>query len=69
MVEAAGQEPLVCVTIEATDGWIICPSCRKKKLLHVRSVTRAEHLEVVCRQCREVIELNIVEPAPLSLRH
>lgn len=34
------------------DGWLICPFCRRRKILQVRPETTAKNLIVYCRDCR-----------------
>lgn len=33
------------------DGWLICPACRRRKILRVRQDTTALNLTVYCRAC------------------
>lgn len=33
------------------DGWLICPACRRRKILRVREDTYARRLTVYCRAC------------------
>lgn len=34
------------------DGWLMCPSCRRRKVLQLRPDTTAKNLIVFCRDCR-----------------
>lgn len=38
------------------DGFVLCPMCRRagyeKKLLHLRSDTSGQHVELFCRSCK-----------------
>lgn len=50
----------------AQDGWIACPNCGARKLLHVRSDTRAANLVTYCKRCRNEILISL-EPEPMRL--
>lgn len=42
------------------DGWLRCPRCRQgKRLLRITPETRAENLQVFCRDCKSEIIVNI----------
>ena len=41
------------------DGWLICPACRRSKVLKVLSNTRAENLVVHCKKCGRESVVNI----------
>ncbi len=34
------------------DHWVLCPVCRRGKVLKLRPGTRAENLAVYCRVCK-----------------
>lgn len=41
---------------------MVCPRCHKnKRLLRVRPETRAEQLQVFCRDCKAEVIVNIAE--------
>lgn len=51
---------LQCGKITVTNGWIICPVCRRnRRLLRVEPETVARNLPVYCRDCKQEIVLNI----------
>lgn len=41
------------------DGWLICPMCRKGKVLKVREDTEVKNLEVHCKLCGRTAIVNI----------
>lgn len=41
------------------DGWLICPVCRRRKILRVREDTYARRLTVYCRACHAETIVNI----------
>jgi acetyl-CoA carboxylase beta subunit len=40
------------------DGWLKCPSCRKR-LLRVEQSTAAKNLIVFCRNCKRTVTVDI----------
>lgn len=62
MSKAAAE--LVC---KATMGgtWVVCPVCRRGKLLKLTEATRAQGLVLFCRQCKHE---TVVEIGPGSGR-
>ena len=42
---------LVCKTTMG-GAWVVCPVCRRGKLLRLTAETRAEGLVLFCRQCK-----------------
>ena len=41
------------------DGWIVCPICRRGKLLRIEQDTTAENLDLWCRKCGGTVKVNI----------
>ncbi len=41
------------------DGWVLCPVCRKGKVLKVREDTEVKNLEVRCKLCGQKSIVNI----------
>ena len=41
------------------NGWLVCPICRRGKLLHIEQDTTAENLELWCRKCNGTVKVNI----------
>ncbi len=48
------------------DGWVICPVCRKGKLLKLRPDTTAQNLPCKCKRCGQESLVNIDAPEPAS---
>ena len=48
------------------DGWLMCPICRKGKLLKVRADTTAHNLPRKCKRCGQETLVNIEAPEPVS---
>ena len=46
-------------TLIIKDGWLICPRCRKQKLLRLEPETEATHLPVWCKHCKTETIVNI----------
>ena len=38
--------------LRVKDHWVLCPVCRRGKVLKLRPGTRAENLAVYCRVCK-----------------
>lgn len=52
-----------------SSGWVTCPHClRNRRLMRVLPETRAQSLEVFCRDCKTRIVLNIGEGQRVELR-
>ena len=45
------------------EGWVLCPRCKKGKVLRLRPETRAVALEVHCKRCnqRSLLDIGAVE--------
>ena len=55
-----------CGKIIVRDGWVICPVCRKGKLLKLLPDTAVRNLPVKCKRCGQEIIANIDAPEPES---
>lgn len=53
-------------TMIIKDGWVICPFCRKKKILHLGHETLIRNLPWTCGRCGKTILVNIDPPEPAS---
>lgn len=51
---------LVCKRATGT-AWIMCPVCRRGKLLKLTKGTRAKELVLFCRNCKQETVVSIVE--------
>ena len=51
-------QELVCKTT-MSGAWVVCPVCRRGKLLRLTEATRAQGLVLFCRQCKHesVVEI------------
>lgn len=49
---------LVCKTT-MSGTWVMCPVCRRGKLLKLTTATRARGLVLFCRQCKHEITVTI----------
>lgn len=64
MPEKPLHDPADCGKI-STSRWVICPRCKRQKLLRRQPDTEISHALVWCRYCHQEIELNIrpdIEP-------
>ena len=43
------------------DGWLMCPSCGKQRVLRIYPETRAKCLQVYCKRCGHEHIVNIDE--------
>lgn len=51
--------------IKTKDGWLICPMCRRTKIIKTLPSTRATDLVLYCRACKAAFVVNsICEPEP-----
>ena len=48
------------------DGWVICPVCRKGKVLKIRPDSIVRNLDCKCKICGQISEVNIDAPEPAS---
>ncbi|MBS6347440.1 MAG: hypothetical protein KH443_01375 [Oscillospiraceae bacterium] len=55
-----------CGKLVIRDGWVICPVCRKGKLLKLRPDTTAQNLPCKCKRCGQESLVNIDAPEPAS---
>lgn len=60
------QSNMRCGKLVVRDGWVICPVCRKGKLLKVRPDTTAQNLPCKCKRCGQESLVNIDAPEPAS---
>ena len=59
------QSSHACDRINATEGWLICPACRKQKLARIMPTTRVIDLALHCKKCNREVVVNIsTEPEP-----
>lgn len=51
-------QELVCKSASGA-AWVMCPACRRGKLLRLTEATRAQGLVLFCRQCKHetVVEI------------
>ena len=55
-----------CGKLIVRDGWVICPVCRKGKLLKLRPDTTTRNLPCKCKRCGQESLVNIDAPEPAS---
>lgn len=55
-----------CGTISTRGGWVICPMCRKGKLLKILPDTAVRNLPCKCKLCGTETIVNIDAPEPAS---
>lgn len=60
------QSNMCCGKLVIRDGWVICPVCRKGKLLKLRPDTTAQNLPCKCKRCGQESLVNIDAPEPAS---
>lgn len=60
------QTDVRCGKLTVRDGWVICPVCRKGKLLKIRPDTIARNLPMKCKRCGQETVVNIEAPEPAS---
>ena len=60
------QSNMRCGKLVIKDGWVICPVCRKGKLLKLRPDTTAQNLPCKCKRCGQESLVNIDAPEPAS---
>ena len=60
------QSNMRCGKIIVRDGWVICPVCRKGKLLKLLPDTAVRNLPVKCKRCGQETVVNIDAPEPES---
>ena len=60
------QSNMRCGKLVVRDGWVICPVCRKGKLLKLRPDTTAQNLPCKCKRCGQESLVNIDAPEPAS---
>ena len=53
------QDQRECGKLTVKDGWLMCPVCRKGKVLKVREDTEVKNLEVRCKLCGQKTLVNI----------
>ncbi|MDE6456132.1 MAG: cysteine-rich KTR domain-containing protein [Dysosmobacter sp.] len=46
-------------TLTVKGGWLICPACRRKKIIKLNQETKAASLPLFCRTCRTEFFVNI----------
>ena len=60
------QSNMRCGKLVIRDRWVICPVCRKGKLLKLRPDTTAQNLPCKCKRCGQESLVNIDAPEPAS---
>ena len=55
------QKSLETCKLVIKDGWLMCPSCGKHRVLRVYPDTRAKCLQVYCKRCGQENIVNIDE--------
>lgn len=53
-------------TLIVQDGWIVCPVCKRGKLLKLLPTTIIRDLPVKCKRCGQISKLNTAVPEPES---
>lgn len=55
-----------CGKILVIEGWLICPTCRGRRILKLLPTTKVTDLPVYCKSCRSETIVNIPtqEPEP-----
>ena len=54
------QNDAAPVKLSLKDGWLVCPRCRRNRhLMRIRPETRAENLQLFCRDCKSELIVNI----------
>lgn len=61
------QSNVCCGKLSIKDGWVICPVCRKGKLLKLLPDTAVRNLPVKCKRCGQETVVNIDAPEPESI--
>lgn len=60
------QSNVCCGKLSMKDGWVLCPVCRKGKLLKLLPDTAVRNLPVKCKRCGQESVVNIDAPEPES---
>ena len=58
------QSQIECGKILVKDGWLMCPRCKRGKVLRVTEETVARNLPVFCRRCCQESIVNIERLSP-----
>lgn len=48
--------------LRIVQDWLLCPVCKRGKVLHLLPGTRAVGLEVYCKRCRQTSVVDIAAP-------
>ena len=59
IIENCLQSPPKSGKLMVESGWLICPICRRKKLMRIRPETQARSLQIYCRGCRNELIIDI----------
>ena len=53
--------PAAPLKLENRNGWLICPICRRRKLLRVYRETNGRNIPLYCKNCKTEFVVDIVK--------